>query len=117
VATGTLDDDGNAVFVFKGASCAAGTSTVTADVDAGTDPTYTTTFTVSPPVETASTRVAGTMTAGTKGHKPRHHHHKGSGGGGSGSGGSTPSMTVTASPNPLVETGEGVPQPITCGEC
>ena len=86
VATGTLDDDGNAVFVFKGASCAAGTSTVTADVDAGTDPTYTTTFTVSPPVETASTRVAATTTAGTKGHKPRHHHHKGSGGGGSGSG-------------------------------
>ena len=119
VATGTLDDDGNAVFVFKGASCAAGTSTVTADVDAGTDPTYTTTFTVSPPVETASTRVAATTTAGTKGHKPRHHHHhKGSGGGGSGSGGATPPMTVTASPNPLVETGEGVPQPpVTCGEC
>ena len=25
-------------------------------------------------------------------------------------------MTVTASPNPLVETGEGVPLPIVCGE-
>ena len=86
VATGTLDNDGNAVFVFKGASCAAGTSTVTADVDAGTHPTYTTTFTVGAPVETASTRVAATTTAGTKGHKPRHHHHKGPGGGGSGSG-------------------------------
>jgi uncharacterized repeat protein (TIGR01451 family) len=105
-ATGTLDNDGNAVFVFKGASCAAGTSTVTADVDAGTHSTYTTTFTVSPPVETA----ASAKMAASKAPKPhhRHHrHHKGSGGGGSGSGGSTPSMSVTASPNPLVETGSG----------
>ena len=60
VATGTLDNDGNAVFVFKGASCAAGTSTVTADVDAGTHPTYTTTFTVGPPVVTASTMAPST---------------------------------------------------------
>jgi hypothetical protein len=45
----TLDDDGNAVFVFYGASCAAGTSEVVADVLAGTHPTYTTTFTVQPP--------------------------------------------------------------------
>jgi hypothetical protein len=45
----TLDDDGNAVFVFWGASCAASTSVVTADVLAGTHPTYTTTFTVLPP--------------------------------------------------------------------
>jgi hypothetical protein len=45
----TLDDDGNAVFVFYGASCAAGPSEVIADVLAGTHPTYTTTFTVSPP--------------------------------------------------------------------
>jgi hypothetical protein len=44
-----LDDDGNAVFVFKGISCASGPSEVIADVMAGTHPTYTTTFTVNPP--------------------------------------------------------------------
>jgi hypothetical protein len=44
-----LDDDGNAVFVFAGVSCAAGPSAVIADVLAGTHPTYTTTFTVLPP--------------------------------------------------------------------
>jgi hypothetical protein len=48
----TLDDDGNAVFVFFGTSCAATTSEVVADVDAGTDPTYITTFTVLPPAPT-----------------------------------------------------------------
>jgi hypothetical protein len=51
-ATGILDDDGNAVFLFFGASCAAGTSDVVADVLAGTHPTYTTTFTIVPPVPT-----------------------------------------------------------------
>jgi len=44
-----LDDDGNAVFVFKGVSCASGPSAVIADVLAGSHPTYTTTFTVLPP--------------------------------------------------------------------
>jgi hypothetical protein len=44
-----LDDDGNAVFVFKGVSCASGPSEVIADVLAGTHTTYTTTFTVLPP--------------------------------------------------------------------
>jgi len=48
----TLDDDGNAAFVFFGTSCAATTSEVVADVDAGTHPTYTTTFTVLPPAPT-----------------------------------------------------------------
>lgn len=48
-ASTTLDDDGNAVFVFKGTSCAAGPSVVIADVVAGTHPTYATTFTVLPP--------------------------------------------------------------------
>ena len=48
----TLDDDGNAVFVFWGASCAATTSDVVADVLAGTHPTYTTTFTVVAPQPT-----------------------------------------------------------------
>jgi hypothetical protein len=47
-----LDDDGNAVFVFKGTSCAAGTSEVIADVLAGTGDTFVTEFTVDPPVPT-----------------------------------------------------------------
>jgi len=51
-ATAILDDDGNAVFLFQGASCAAGSSVVTADVEAGTHPTYTTTFNVLPPQPT-----------------------------------------------------------------
>jgi hypothetical protein len=45
----TLDDDGNAVFVFDGASCAAGPSQVIAEVLAGTHTTYVTQFTVLPP--------------------------------------------------------------------
>jgi hypothetical protein len=48
----TVDDDGNAVFAFYGESCAAGSSLVTADVVAGTHPTYTTTFNVLPPQPT-----------------------------------------------------------------
>jgi hypothetical protein len=44
-----LDDDGNAVFIFKGASCAAGPSQVIADVLAGTHPTYVLQVTVLPP--------------------------------------------------------------------
>lgn len=48
----TLDDDGNTVFVFKGASCAAGDSVVTADVEAGPHTTYTMTYTIDPPVPT-----------------------------------------------------------------
>jgi uncharacterized membrane protein len=51
-ATATLDDDGNAVFVVEGGSCAPGPSEVIADVLAGTDPTYTTTFTIDPPQPT-----------------------------------------------------------------
>ena len=51
-ATATLDDDGNAVFLFEGASCAAGSSVVTADVLAGDHPTYTATFNVLPPQPT-----------------------------------------------------------------
>ncbi|HVC69048.1 MAG TPA: hypothetical protein VNC61_02165 [Acidimicrobiales bacterium] len=48
-ASTIIDDDGNAVFVFKGISCAAGPSAVIAEVDAGSHPTYATTFTVLPP--------------------------------------------------------------------
>jgi len=51
-ATATLDDDGNGVFIFFGYSCAAGSSVVTADVDAGTHTTYTTTFSILPPQPT-----------------------------------------------------------------
>jgi hypothetical protein len=51
-ATTTLDDDGNAAFFFEGASCAAGPSDVIADVEAGSHPTYTTTFTVDAPQPT-----------------------------------------------------------------
>ena len=51
-ASATFDDDGNAVFVFMGASCASGTSDVTADVMAGTNPTYGTTYTILPPTPT-----------------------------------------------------------------
>jgi hypothetical protein len=47
-----LDDDGNAVFIFIGGSCAAGPSVVTADVLAGSHPTYTTTFNILPPQPT-----------------------------------------------------------------
>ena len=47
-----LDDDGNAVFGFWGRSCAAETAEVTADVEAGTHPTYVTSYTVEPPAPT-----------------------------------------------------------------
>jgi hypothetical protein len=47
----TLDDDGNAVFVFEGASCAAGDSQVIADVLFSGD-TYTFDYTVDPPAPT-----------------------------------------------------------------
>jgi|SRR5580658_6287171 hypothetical protein len=51
-ATAFLDDDGNAVFLFTGISCAAGTSEVVADVEAGNHPTYTTSFTIVAPQPT-----------------------------------------------------------------
>jgi hypothetical protein len=47
-----LDDDGNAVFIFYGVSCAAGTSVVAADVEAGSHPTYTTIFNIVAPQPT-----------------------------------------------------------------
>jgi hypothetical protein len=47
-----LDNDGNAVFIFVGGSCAAGLSVVTADVEAGSHPTYTTTFNIVAPQPT-----------------------------------------------------------------
>jgi hypothetical protein len=50
--TGTLDDDGNAVFTFQGISCAAGTYDVIADVEAGAHDTFTMAYTVNPPAPT-----------------------------------------------------------------
>jgi hypothetical protein len=51
-ATAVLDDNGNAVFDFVGISCAAGTSTIIADVESGLHPTYTNKFTVQSPRRT-----------------------------------------------------------------
>jgi hypothetical protein len=51
-STDIIDDDGNAVFAFLGSSCAAGTSTLIADVLAGFNTTYTGNFTVNPPEPT-----------------------------------------------------------------
>jgi hypothetical protein len=53
-ATATLDNDGNAVISFAGSECAAGTSTVIADVNAGPHPTYTTTYNIIAPEPTPS---------------------------------------------------------------
>jgi hypothetical protein len=47
-----IDNDGNAVFGFWGRECAAGTSQVIADVEAGTNPTYVTSYTVEAPAPT-----------------------------------------------------------------
>jgi hypothetical protein len=52
IATATLDDDGNATFAFSGESCAAGPSTVIADILAGLHSTYVTTYTVAAPAPT-----------------------------------------------------------------
>jgi hypothetical protein len=51
-ATAILDNDGNAVFVFAGSSCAAGSSVVVAEVEAGTHPTYANTYTIVAPTPT-----------------------------------------------------------------
>jgi hypothetical protein len=51
-ATAVLDDNGNATFTFYGISCATGTSTVLAQVEAGLHPKYMTTFKVKSPRST-----------------------------------------------------------------
>jgi hypothetical protein len=51
-ATAVLDDNGNATFTFYGVSCATGTSTVLAQVEAGLHPKYMTTFKVKSPRST-----------------------------------------------------------------
>jgi hypothetical protein len=50
--TTTLDNDGNAVFIFEGISCAPGTSTVVGDLMDGTHDTFTTDYTINPPTPT-----------------------------------------------------------------
>jgi hypothetical protein len=51
--TTTLDNDGNAVFIFEGISCAPGTSTVVADGIESFD-TYWTNFTITAPTPTVA---------------------------------------------------------------
>jgi hypothetical protein len=48
-AIAEIDDNGNAAFVFYGVSCASGTSTIIADVEAGLHPTYQGSFKVLSP--------------------------------------------------------------------
>jgi hypothetical protein len=49
--TGGIDNDGNAVFIFKGSSCAAGRSTVIAEI-LNNGPTYGTLYVILPPAIT-----------------------------------------------------------------
>ena len=110
MARGVLDNDGNAEFVFKGADCAPGTSTVIADIAAGTHQTYDTTFTVAAPQVTLGNPVVTTTTTNTSkeskkaaaraARKAAHHPKPGTGGAPV----TTPDMAVVASPNPYVET-------------
>jgi len=53
-ATATIDNDGNAVFLFTGKGCAAGDSSVIAEIEAGLGPTYNSTYTIDPPQVTPS---------------------------------------------------------------
>jgi hypothetical protein len=50
----TLDNDGNAVFIFEGISCAPGPSTVIGDLVGGTHDTYSTVFTITAPTPTVA---------------------------------------------------------------
>jgi hypothetical protein len=107
VASGILDDDGNATFVFKGVSCAAGPSAVIADVEAGSHPTYVTTYTVFPPAVTLASTMASasaTTKSKTKAHavKGRRRHHSPTA---TTPPTNPPAMTVDVNPVPLVETG------------
>jgi hypothetical protein len=50
----TLDNDGNAVFIFEGISCAPGPSTVVGDLVGGTHDTYPVQFTITAPTPTVA---------------------------------------------------------------
>jgi hypothetical protein len=52
--TTTLDNDGNAVFIFEGISCAHGNSAVVGDLVGGTHDTYPTTFSITAPTPTVA---------------------------------------------------------------
>jgi len=52
--TTTLDNDGNAVFIFEGISCAPGNSTVVGDLVGGTHDTFTTVYTITAPTPTVA---------------------------------------------------------------
>ncbi len=54
VGTTTLDNDGNAVFIFEGISCAPGNSTVVADLVGGTHDTFSTIYTINSPTPTVA---------------------------------------------------------------
>jgi uncharacterized repeat protein (TIGR01451 family) len=114
MARGVLDNDGNAEFVFKGAACAPGTSTVIADIAGGTHTTYDTTFTIAAPQVTLGTTVVTTTTTATtkkakkaaakaaqKAAKKAARHHQPVTGAPPVD---APGITVAASPNPVVET-------------
>ena len=109
--SGILDNDGNAEFVFKGADCAPGTSTVVADIAAGTHTTYDTTFTIAAPqVTLGTTTVTTTTTTHKKGKKAAKKAAKQAAKHKPVTGAppvNTPPMTVVASPNPIVETTGG----------
>ena len=106
MAKSVLDNDGNAEFVFKGADCAPGTSTVVADIAAGSHTTYDTTFSIAAPQVTLGTTTTTTTTtkkgkkAAKKAAKQAAHHQPVTGAPPV----TTPGMTVVASANPIVET-------------
>jgi uncharacterized repeat protein (TIGR01451 family) len=109
MAKGILDNDGNAEFVFKGAACAPGTSTVIADIAGGTHTTYDSTFTIAAPQVTLGTTPVTTTTTKKKAKKAaqkqaRRNRRKPVTGAPPVT---TPPLTVVASPNPVVETTGG----------
>ncbi len=52
--TTTLDNDGNAVFIFEGISCAPGASVVVGDLVGGTHDTFTTNYVITAPTPTVA---------------------------------------------------------------
>ncbi len=116
MAKGFLDNDGNAEFVFKGAACAPGTSTVIADIAAGTHTTYDTTFTIDAPQVTLGTTTVTTTTTTTHKKKAKNAAEQAAKKAAKKAAHkpvtgappiTPPGMTVVASPNPIVETTGG----------
>jgi len=86
-AISVLDNDGNASFVFKGASCAQGVSTVTAEVLRGGAPTYVTTFKILAPSTQPATTATTAAQAAKKAKVAKN------------------MITLTPSPSPVTEIG------------